>query len=54
VNNNDKKIKEKEMSTLDNVDYFPPNDYANFAMQSRGKELGYPPLSLLTFFRELK
>jgi hypothetical protein len=42
------------MSTLDNVNYFPRNDYANFAMQSRGKELGFSPLFLLTFTRELK
>lgn len=42
------------MSTLDNIDYFPRNDYANFAMQSREKEIGFPTLSLLTFIRELK
>jgi hypothetical protein len=42
------------MLALHNVDYSLRNDYANFAMQSRGKELGFPPLSLLTFIRELK
>ena len=42
------------MPALDNIDYFFRNDYANFSNQSRGKDLGFPPLSLLTFIRELK
>jgi hypothetical protein len=28
---------EREMRTLSNIDYSLRNDYANFAMQSRGK-----------------